>query len=64
MISSKNLAGTIVQRGGLEKATLVPKPGLQRWRSDHAGRTLFRDRHTIFSRDARYRALVRRISAA
>jgi len=58
------LAGTIVQRGALEKATLVPKRGVQRRRSGHAGRDLFHDGHPIFSQDARYRALVRRISAA
>jgi hypothetical protein len=64
MGSSRNLAGTIVQRGGLEKATLVPKRRLQRRRSGRARRTLFRDGHSIFSLDVRYRALVSRISAA
>jgi hypothetical protein len=57
MGTSRNLAGTIVQRGGLEKATLVPK-------CRRSGRTLFRDGHSIFSLDVRYRALASRISAA
>jgi hypothetical protein len=34
MISSNDLAGTIVQRGRLEKATLVPRHG---WQYLHAG---------------------------
>jgi len=64
MISSRNLAGTIVQRGGLEKATLVPELFLQRWRSGHAGRAFIpRQARDLFAKCAG-RALVRRIAAA
>jgi hypothetical protein len=64
MGSSRNLAGTIVQRGALEKATLVPsrKPASVVLRLE--GRTLFRSGLAIFSPTAGIRALARHGPAA
>jgi hypothetical protein len=64
MGSSGKFGRTIVQRGALEKATLLPKCRAQGRRSGFAGRALFHGRRAIFSRGAPNRALARRGLAA